>query len=195
MKTPLALAFLVILAFAAFPAAAAQRDCRPSLSNFYHCPDASAPTTRSKPTTSTSSRECRPSLSNLWTCPDTSQPRPGSASASRPCAPSLSNGYFCPGAAENRGPAPSPSESGCRPSLSNGYNCAGARQAGANQYTTETLAFAHCPTDTVVWANTKSNIYHFRSTYNYGNTKAGAYMCERDALAGGVRAAKNEKHP
>ena len=86
-------------------------------------------------------------------------------------------------------------ERGCRPSLSSGYKCPGERQAGANQYSTETLAWAHCPAETVVWANTKSDVYHFRGTYNYGNTQAGAYMCEKDSLAEGMRAAKNEKHP
>ena len=30
---------------------------------------------------------------------------------------------------------------------------------------------------------------------SYGNTKAGAYMCEKDTAATGIRAAKNEKHP
>ena len=135
MKTPIALAFLVILAFATSPAAAVERACRPSLSNGYSCPSESG----------------------------------GSATAP---------------------------ERGCRPSLSNGYNCPGERQTGvANQYTTETLARLHCPSGTVVWANTRSNIYHFRSTHNYGTTKTGAYMCEQDALAGGIRAAKNERHP
>jgi len=41
----------------------------------------------------------------------------------------------------------------------------------------------HCPGDTVVWANTRSHIYHFRGTSYYGNTASGAYMCEQDALA------------
>ena len=86
-------------------------------------------------------------------------------------------------------------ERGCRPSLSNGYKCPVEGRTGANQYSTETLARARCPTGTVVWANTRSNVYHFRGTYNYGNTKAGAYMCEQDSLAEGMRAAKNEKHP
>jgi hypothetical protein len=185
MKTPIALAFLAILAFAISPASAAERACRPSLSNLYHCPDTSAPATKNTKTTSPSGRACRPSLSNLWTCPGTSQP------------PRKSTGGT---SSENQGSAPpkntaSTPERGCRPSLSNGYKCPGEGQAGANQYSRETLAWAHCPTDTVVWANTRSDVYHFRGTYNYGNTKAGAYMCEQDSLAEGMRAAKNEKHP
>jgi hypothetical protein len=70
-----------------------------------------------------------------------------------------------------------------------------AAPAGANEFSTESEAKAHCPGDTVVWANTKSRIYHFSGHGAYGNTKAGAYMCERDTAAAGIRAAKNEKHP
>jgi len=66
---------------------------------------------------------------------------------------------------------------------------------GANEFPQEALAKAHCPTDTVVWANLKSKIYHFGGTKSYGTTEEGAYMCEKDALGQGVRAAKNEKHP
>jgi hypothetical protein len=196
MKTLIALALLTILAFATSPAAVAERACRPSLSNGYHCPDASAPAKRPTQPTRTSGRDCRPSLSNLWTCPDTPQPRPRSASTDRPCRPSLSNGYSCPEpSTDGRRSAPTTSERDCRPSLSNGYSCPGAGPAGADQYTTETLARVHCPTDTVVWANTGTGVYHFRDTAYYGNTKAGAYMCERAALAKGIRAARNEKHP
>ena len=54
---------------------------------------------------------------------------------------------------------------------------------------------ANCPIDTVVWVNLRSKIYHFSGTRNYGNTKDGAYMCERDTAAQGMRAAKNEQHP
>jgi hypothetical protein len=67
--------------------------------------------------------------------------------------------------------------------------------AGANEFAAEALAKARCPTDTVVWANLKSKIYHFSGNKDYGTTKEGAYMCEKDALGQGVRAAKNEKHP
>jgi hypothetical protein len=67
--------------------------------------------------------------------------------------------------------------------------------AAAGQFATEGEARFHCPGDTVVWANLDSRIYHFSGTKSYGNTKKGAYMCERDTAAAGFRAAKNEKHP
>lgn len=66
---------------------------------------------------------------------------------------------------------------------------------GAGQFATDAQARARCPSDTVVWVNTKSSIYHFAGKRDYGNTKLGAYMCEADAKAAGDRAAKNEKHP
>jgi hypothetical protein len=66
---------------------------------------------------------------------------------------------------------------------------------GANQFSTEAEAKAHCPADTVVWVTLSSKIYHFSGTRYYGNTKNGAYMCERDTAAAGMRAAKNETHP
>ena len=43
--------------------------------------------------------------------------------------------------------------------------------------------------------NLDSKIYHFSGHKDYGHTKEGAYMCEKDALGQGIRAAKNEKHP
>jgi len=66
---------------------------------------------------------------------------------------------------------------------------------GANQFAAEGQAKAHCPSDTVVWANLSSKIYHFGGYKDYGHTKRGAYMCEKDATTQGLRAAKNEKHP
>jgi hypothetical protein len=59
----------------------------------------------------------------------------------------------------------------------------------------EEQAKARCPTDTVVWVNLTSKIYHFSGTRFYGNTKNGEYMCERDTAAAGMRPAKNEAHP
>ena len=65
----------------------------------------------------------------------------------------------------------------------------------AGQFAEESEAKAHCPSDTVVWVNLSSKIYHFHGNKDYGNTKSGAYICEKDATAQGFRAAKNEKHP
>jgi hypothetical protein len=65
----------------------------------------------------------------------------------------------------------------------------------AGEFKTEALAKASCPTDIVVWANLDSKIYHFSGNKSFGNTKEGAYMCEKVALGQGIRAAKNEKHP
>ena len=66
---------------------------------------------------------------------------------------------------------------------------------GAGGFATDAQARARCPSDTVVWVNTKSRIYHFAGTHNYGNTREGTYMCEAGAKAAGDRAAENEKHP
>jgi len=67
--------------------------------------------------------------------------------------------------------------------------------AAANQYASEGSAKLRCPLDTVVWVNLNSGIYHFNGKKDFGTTKRGAYMCEKDTSAGGFRAAKNEKHP
>ena len=63
----------------------------------------------------------------------------------------------------------------------------------SGQFTTESEAKTHCPSDTVVWANTRSRIYHYASSRTYGHTKKGAYMCEKETAAAGIRAAKREK--
>jgi hypothetical protein len=64
---------------------------------------------------------------------------------------------------------------------------------GANQFANEADAKSRCPSDTVVWVNERSKIYHFSGHKDYGHTKVGAYMCEKDAMAAGDRAAKDEK--
>ncbi len=69
------------------------------------------------------------------------------------------------------------------------------KPTGAGQFASEAQAKARCPRDTVVWVNLDSKIYHFAGYKDYGSTKTGAYMCERDTAARGFRAAKNEKHP
>jgi hypothetical protein len=70
---------------------------------------------------------------------------------------------------------------------------AAAKPKAENQFTTEELAKTRCPADTVVWVNLSSKVYHFSGTGDYGKTKKGAYMCEKDTTAAGFRAAKNEK--
>jgi hypothetical protein len=70
-----------------------------------------------------------------------------------------------------------------------------SNEFGANEFATEAQAKARCLGDTVVWANLPTHVYHFSDTRYYGETKRGAYMCERDALGAGMRAAKNETHP
>jgi hypothetical protein len=106
------------------------------------------------------------------------------------------------GATNNAAPAasPTPPSANAKPGASGGATGTTRSQAvaaptAANQFTSEGQARLHCPSDTVVWANLPSHIYHFAGTKNYGNTKQGAYMCEKDAAAGGFRASKTEKHP
>ncbi|WP_158810857.1 hypothetical protein [Beijerinckia sp. L45] len=92
-------------------------------------------------------------------------------------------------------PAPAPTTSPAAPSAPAPRAQPAPSPTGANQFPAEASAKARCPGATVVWVNTQSRIYHFAGTKNYGNTKAGAYMCETDAAAAGDRASKTEKHP
>jgi hypothetical protein len=58
-------------------------------------------------------------------------------------------------------------------------------------FATESAAKAHCPKDQVVWLNTNSGIYHEKGMRWYGNTKAGAYVCRKEADAAGDRDTRN----
>ena len=84
-------------------------------------------------------------------------------------------------------PAPRPAQ---QPSASN----SGATLE-AGQFADDASAKARCPTDTVVWVNLPSKIYHFAGTKSYGTTKRGEYMCEKEAIVGENPASKTEKHP
>ena len=101
--------------------------------------------------------------------PAATAPAPAAAAAAKPVAPAAAAPKSAPAAAT----APT----------------------GANQYTTEAQAKARCPSDTVVYVNLKSKIYHFAGHKDYGTLKNGAFMCEKDTASAGARAAKNEKHP
>jgi len=70
----------------------------------------------------------------------------------------------------------------------------------AGEFASEQQARARCPSDTIVWVNNISHVYHFNVVSShgrsfYGHTKDGGYMCETDARAAGDRAAKDERHP
>jgi hypothetical protein len=65
-----------------------------------------------------------------------------------------------------------------------------AAALGKGQYATEGEAKTNCASDAVVWVNLRSRVYHASGSRSYGVTKAGAYMCEKDSLAGGFRAPK-----
>ena len=65
-----------------------------------------------------------------------------------------------------------------------------AAPTGKDQYATEAEAKTSCPSDTVVWVNSTSKIYHSSGSRSYGKTKVGAYMCEKELVAAGFRAPK-----
>jgi hypothetical protein len=109
--------------------------------------------------------------------------RSGSSVAAPNVAP------MAPSAAKEKTPPTAATARTTKPGPSTG------KPAGANQYVAESQAKARCPRDTVVWANLDSKIFHFAGHGDYGHTKSGAYMCEKDAMGQGMRAAKNEKHP
>ena len=109
----------------------------------------------------------------------------GAAAAPAPVpAPAQNSGSLFPWQQPASAPAPAP----MAPATT-------ATPTGAGQFASDQQAKYRCPSDTVVWVNNNSGVYHFPGTHNYGHTKEGAYMCEADAKAAGDRAAKNEKHP
>ena len=57
------------------------------------------------------------------------------------------------------------------------------------KFASEDAARQHCPTDMVVWLTLPGNIFVLRGDARFGATQRGAYMCERDAIAAGDRAA------
>jgi hypothetical protein len=128
------------------------------------------------------------------------QCRGGAAPAQTTAAPAAPSAPApAPSAAPAPAPAPTASAPPSRP-IPPPAPAAGSapnpgNPVGANQFSTEVLAKARCPTGTVVWVNLKSKVYHFSGTRFYGNTEHGAYMCESDTAAEGMRAAKNETHP
>ncbi len=133
--------------------------------------------------------ECRAQPAGASTT--TAAPSPATPpTAAAPARPSTATAPTAPRstAAPATQPSTAPSPARTRPATA-------AAPTAAGQFSTETQAKARCPGDTVVWVNLDSKVYHFAGTRNYGTTKSGAYMCEKDATAAGSRAAKNEKRP
>ena len=121
------------------------------------------------------------------------QCRAGTATATTaPPPPAPTSPAPAPAPAAPRRTATAPAQG---PSGSTTRGPATGTPAGAGQFATEAQAKAACFGDTVVWVNLRSKIYHYAGTRSYGNTINGAYMCERDTAAQGMRAAKNETHP
>lgn len=87
-------------------------------------------------------------------------------------------------------PTPTPTPAAMKPAPK---KTPAAMATGAGEFATEAEAKAKCPSDTVVWVNTKSHKFHYAGHRSYGTTKQGAYMCEADATAAGDVAAKGEK--
>ena len=137
--------------------------------------------------------ECRGQPAAAETRPATPTPTPAPATAPKPAAPTPPPASTASGG-QTASPPPINASKSQNPVARRTAPQSGT-PAAANEYTSETEAKGRCPTDIVVWANTNSKIYHFAGTADYGRTKRGAYMCERDTASAGFRAAKNEKHP
>jgi hypothetical protein len=112
------------------------------------------------------------------------------AAAATPAAAPAPAVAPAPAAAPAAAPAPA---AAATPKPKKTEAAAPAAATGAGQFAAEAEAKAHCPSDTVVWLNTKSHKYHFAGHKSYGATKQGAYMCEADAKAAGNAAAKGEQ--
>jgi hypothetical protein len=122
----------------------------------------------------------------LPTTPPTAAPTPTPTTAAPTAAPTT---------AAPTTTAPRPSTPPATPAVRPSPTVAPSPPTGAGQFQTEAQAKAQCPVDLVVWVNLTSKIYHFAGYRSYGTTKAGAYMCEKEATAQGFRASKTEKRP
>jgi len=98
-----------------------------------------------------------------------------------------------PASAPAAAPAPAPAPTPTPTRAPAPKPATAAAPTGAGQFANESEAKGRCPSDTVVWVNTKSHKYHYAGHRSYGTTKQGAYMCEADAKSGGDVAAKGEK--
>jgi hypothetical protein len=125
------------------------------------------------------------------TMPSATAPEPKpSAAAPPPSRPAPTATQAAPAPAPQR-PAPTTTAAPAQQPPARSENAT----LEAGQFADEASAKARCPSDTVVWVNLPSKVYHFAGTRSYGTTKRGAYMCEKEAIAAEDRASKTEKHP
>jgi hypothetical protein len=129
MKLILGFALLATLGLVASNASAQERACRPSLSNFYHCPDTSKPSTNNH-------RATGPAVT---------------AKPTRRCTPSLSNGYSCAPTSKsaNRAPVPNGAYINIRPKVAPGFVAQQARLCGPTLARTFITSRPHVTTATL----------------------------------------------
>lgn len=60
-------------------------------------------------------------------------------------------------------------------------------------FATEADAQRGCGSDTVVWANKNTEVYHLNNSHWYGKTKDGAFGCRTELDRAGYHASKVEK--
>jgi len=65
-----------------------------------------------------------------------------------------------------------------------------AKAADPLRFSTEAAAQSSCSADTVVWANTKSKIFHLKGTATFAKGKNGVFMCEKAASSEGFKPTK-----
>jgi hypothetical protein len=68
---------------------------------------------------------------------------------------------------------------------------AAAPASAQSMFTSQQQAQQHCPSDTVVWLNIPTGIYHMQGERWYGATKRGTYVCEKEADKAGDRETRN----
>ena len=199
----------------------AERACRPSLSNFYHCPDNNTVVTQRL---AVARRMRRRSVFRVFLISGLvpmvrSRGRllqPGHADRAFQMATTARGRLRLHLGSERETPranretparerrdtnTTASTERACRPSLSNGYKCPGApspseKSSDAAQFPTEAASKSSLPC--AIRSFGQIHTLTFITFVERRTTEpriAGAYMCEQDSLSEGMRAAKNETHP
>ena len=67
--------------------------------------------------------------------------------------------------------------------------------SAAQRFRDEASAQAHCPSDSIVWVNTRSGAVHAKGDRYYGHTRNGAYACQGEMPARAQRGASQTRRP